>query len=69
MKQRRTYLVNDPDSFTPKQLEVKDGSLSLNGLHAVEERRITFSLDELPTEVRQPIVPIHSSQSALADIL
>ncbi|KAF2446116.1 PIG-X-domain-containing protein [Karstenula rhodostoma CBS 690.94] len=52
MKQRITYLVEDPDSFTPEQLEVKDGSLSLRGLKAVQEHRITFSLDELPTELR-----------------
>jgi hypothetical protein len=69
MKQRRTYLVSDPDSFTPEQLEVKDGSLSLKGLHAVEEHRITFSLDELPTKVRQPVVNIRSSRSARINML
>ncbi|KAL5382828.1 hypothetical protein DPSP01_006383 [Paraphaeosphaeria sporulosa] len=52
MKQRITYLVEDPDSFTPEQLQVKDGSLSLIGLKAVQEHRVTFTLDELPTELR-----------------
>ncbi|KAL1608270.1 protease B nonderepressible form [Paraconiothyrium brasiliense] len=53
MKQRRTYLVGDPDSFTPEQLEVKDGSLWLKGLKAVAEHRVTFNVDELPKEVRK----------------
>lgn len=53
MKQRRTFLVKDPDSFTPEQLEVKDGSILLKGVHAVEEHRITFSLDELRVEVHR----------------
>ncbi|KAF9734135.1 hypothetical protein PMIN06_008384 [Paraphaeosphaeria minitans] len=52
MKQRITYLVEDPDSFTPEQLEAKHGSLSLKGLKAVQEHRVTFSLDELPAELR-----------------
>ncbi|KAJ4353874.1 protease B nonderepressible form [Didymosphaeria variabile] len=53
MKQRRTYLVEDPDTFTPEQLEVIDGSLSLKGLEAVEEHRVTFNVDELPEEIRK----------------
>lgn len=51
MKQRITYLVKDPDTFTPEKLEVKDGSLSLDAVEAVKEHRITFGLDELPAEV------------------
>jgi hypothetical protein len=55
MKQRITYVVKDPDSFTPELLEVKkDGSkdsLVINGLQAAKEHRITLGLDELPSEV------------------
>jgi hypothetical protein len=55
MKQRITYVVNDPDSFTPELLEVKkDGSKDsfvVNGLQAAKEHRITLGLDELPSEV------------------
>jgi hypothetical protein len=55
MKQRITYVVKDPDSFSPELLEVKkDGSQDsfvLNGVQAAKEHRITLGLDELPTEV------------------
>jgi hypothetical protein len=55
MKQRITYVVKDPDSFSPELLEVKkDGSRDsfvLNGVQAAKEHRITLGLDELPTEV------------------
>jgi hypothetical protein len=55
MKQRVTYVVKDPDSFTPELLEVKkDGSKDsfvVNGLQAAKEHRITLGLDELPSEV------------------
>jgi hypothetical protein len=55
MKQRITYVVKDPDSFTPELLEVKkDGkkdSLIVKGLQAAKEHRITLGLDELPSEV------------------
>jgi hypothetical protein len=56
MKQRITYVVKDPDSFTPELLHVKkDGSRDsfiLSGVQAAKEHRITLGLDELPTEVR-----------------
>jgi hypothetical protein len=55
MKQRITYVVKDPDSFSPELLEVeKDGSRDsfvLSGVQAAKEHRITLGLDELPTEV------------------
>ena len=55
MKQRITFLVKDPESFTPERLEVEeDGSLSLKDIEAVKEQRLTFSLDELPLVVYQP---------------
>jgi hypothetical protein len=55
MKQRITYVVKDPDSFTPELLGVKkDGhrdSFTTEGVQAAKEHRITLGLDELPSEV------------------
>jgi len=56
MKQRITYVVKDPESFSPEHLEVKNGDWSstrftLKGVDAAKEHRITFGLDELPEEV------------------
>lgn len=65
MKQRITYLVEDPDSFTPDQLEVKDGSLSLEGLKAIKEHRFTFSLDELPTEVLRTVNMVETTTKCI----
>ncbi|KAJ4303077.1 protease B nonderepressible form [Kalmusia sp. IMI 367209] len=59
MKQRITYLVKDPDSFTPEKLNVKDGSLTLNGVEAVKEHRLTFSLDELPAVLKKSLRQWH----------
>jgi hypothetical protein len=73
MKQRITYVVKNPDDFTPEQLEVKkDGrynSLSLKAVHAAKEHRITLGLDELPVEVHSHTIPrtsaLHASESTL----
>jgi hypothetical protein len=51
MKQRITYLVPNPDDFNPDLLNVKDGSLSIKGLKAAKEHRITVGLSELPLDV------------------
>lgn len=53
MKQRITYVVKNPDSFTPEQLVVKpDGTqFALKQVVAAKEHRITLGLDELPSEV------------------
>jgi hypothetical protein len=55
MKQRVTYVVTNPENFSPEQVEVaKNGAahrLSLRGVHAAKEQRITLALDELPGEV------------------
>jgi hypothetical protein len=56
MKQRITYVVKDPDSFTPEQIETKndghESSFAVKGVQAAKERRYTLGLDELPSEVR-----------------
>jgi hypothetical protein len=55
MKQRITYVVKNPDSFMPEQLEVQKhdtkDAFSLKGVEAAKELRITLGLDELPSEV------------------
>jgi hypothetical protein len=55
MKQRITYVVKDADAFLPEQLQVsKEGQtdiLSLKGVKAAKEHRITLGLNELPSEV------------------
>lgn len=55
MKQRITYIVKDADEFSPDQLEVtKDGQkdlITLKGVEAAKEHRITLGLNELPSEV------------------
>ncbi|KAH6200688.1 hypothetical protein HBI15_192290 [Parastagonospora nodorum] len=55
MKQRITYVLKDPDAFTPDLLELKkDGSKDsfiINGVQAAKEHRITLGLDELPSEL------------------
>lgn len=56
MKQRLTYVVKKPESFSPDLVEVKnEGSkdiFALKGVQAAKEHRITLGLDELPSEVR-----------------
>jgi hypothetical protein len=67
MKQRITYVVKNPDTFTPDLLEVtKDGpkdSFVVNGVQAAKEHRITLGLDELPTEVSTSEVFLRTSNN------
>jgi hypothetical protein len=55
MKQRITYVVKSPESFSPELLDVRrEGSKDafvLKGVQAAKEHRITLGLDELPSEV------------------
>lgn len=53
MKQRITYVVTEPESFTPEQINVqkrgngKGDTFTLKGVNAAKEHRITLGLDEL----------------------
>lgn len=53
MKQRITYVVTEPESFSPEQISVKkeskenSGTFKLEGVQAAKEHRITLGLDEL----------------------
>jgi hypothetical protein len=55
MKQRITYVVKQPDEFSPEQLEVKTDSngpvFTIKNVDAAKEHRLTLGLDELPDEV------------------
>ncbi|KAF2181677.1 PIG-X-domain-containing protein [Zopfia rhizophila CBS 207.26] len=59
MKHRITYLVHNPDHFSPEQLSVKDDSLALSKVDAAKEHRITFGLSELPRELRKAFEQWH----------
>ncbi|KAF1915531.1 PIG-X, partial [Ampelomyces quisqualis] len=63
MKQRLTYVVKSPESFTPDLLEVKnDGSkdtFAFKGVQAAKEHRITLGLDELPSELSAALQEWH----------
>jgi hypothetical protein len=60
MKQRITYVVQNPEEFSPEQLVVKSDEqgplFALKGVQAAKEHRVTLGLDELPRRVRcQPL--------------
>ncbi|CAI6333425.1 unnamed protein product [Periconia digitata] len=59
MKERITYIVQDPDAFSPEQLVVKGDSITLKKVQAAKEQRITVGLDELPTELRKSLEQWH----------
>ncbi|ORY16171.1 PIG-X protein [Clohesyomyces aquaticus] len=59
MKQRITYIVRDPDAFTPEQLVVKDDFFAVEQVSAAKEHRITLGLSELPEELRKAFAQWH----------
>ena len=52
MRQRTTFALAPTLELDPKHLTVHEASLAVNGLEAGREDRLTFSLEELPQEVR-----------------
>ena len=69
MKQRITYVVKNPEDFTPDQLDVgedKSGPyFALDNVYAAKEHRITLGLNELPEEVCTAPTPMSSKQTKL----
>jgi hypothetical protein len=65
MKQRITYVVKDPEEFSPEQLKVNQDSegpvFTIQNVDAAKEHRITLGLDELPEEVYTSQHPFHIS--------
>ncbi|KAF2715205.1 PIG-X-domain-containing protein [Pleomassaria siparia CBS 279.74] len=59
MKQRITYLVQNPDAFSPEQLQVKTKTLKLDKVVAAKEHRVTFGLSELPKELSKAFEQWH----------
>jgi hypothetical protein len=53
MKRRITFIQRVDASFDPQQAVLTASSLSVRGLDAAREDRITVGLDELPEEVRR----------------
>ncbi|RMZ73281.1 Glycosylphosphatidylinositol-mannosyltransferase I PIG-X PBN1 [Pyrenophora seminiperda CCB06] len=55
MKQRITYVVHNPDDFSPEQIEITKDELgprfALKNVQAAKEHRITLGLDELPSNI------------------
>ena len=66
MKQRITYIVQNPDDFSPEQLEVRTDArgplFAVKGVEAAKEHRLTLGLNELPEEVRCSTIPIHNNE-------
>lgn len=53
MRQRITFVHEPQDGIDPKSIGITSNTLSLSGLRAAREDRITLSLAELPRELRQ----------------
>lgn len=51
MKQRITYLTKTPGGVDPASLRVGKDSLTIPGLEAAKEWRITLGVQDLPQEV------------------
>lgn len=52
MRQRITFVHEPQDAINPKGLDITSTGLSLSGLKAAREDRITLGLAELPRELR-----------------
>lgn len=62
MRQRTTFLHDGSADFEPTSLEVTDRALTVKGLKAAREDRLTFRVDELPEEV----LSLHHSSNETA---
>ena len=51
MRRRTTFLQRHDTSFEPNQAALSSKSLSIRNLDAAREDRLTFTFDELPSEV------------------
>lgn len=56
MKRRITYIQRNDAAFDPQQAVLTPKSLTIRGLDAAREDRLTFDLNDLPTEVRRTAV-------------
>lgn len=68
MKVRVTYVVTEPESFSPEQISVQRASngkrdtFELNRVKAAKEHRITLGLDEL-SKHQAPFDPYDTPRS------
>lgn len=51
MKRRITFIQRPESPFVPEQVSISPAAVSVHGLDAAREDRITLSLDDLPDEV------------------
>lgn len=52
MRRRITYIYGAESPFDPdQQARVSNDALSIRGLNAAKEERLTFGFDEFPSEV------------------
>jgi hypothetical protein len=56
MKQRITYIVQDPASLSPGNIEVTEDSVAVKSFDGAKEHHVTLSLAELPRDVRSSIM-------------
>ncbi|KAF2086833.1 PIG-X-domain-containing protein [Saccharata proteae CBS 121410] len=61
MKQRITYLVNDPHSnaVDPSTIQVSKNDIQIPRINAAKEHRLTFSVSELPQELWNALKQCH----------
>jgi hypothetical protein len=59
MKQRITLFHKGEDSVDPKNIKLTKDSYQLAGLKAAREDKITFSVDDLPPELRLVLKQSH----------
>ncbi|KAL4890085.1 PIG-X [Aspergillus ambiguus] len=59
MRRRITFVQHPDASFSLDQLSLSRSSLSVRGIDAVREDRVTFSVDELPSELWHVLKQCH----------
>ncbi|KAL2825656.1 PIG-X [Aspergillus cavernicola] len=59
MRQRTTFIQKSTAPFSPSQATLTQDALTIQNLDAAREERVTFSFDELPSEVWQVLRACH----------
>lgn len=59
MRQRTTFIHKPGDAVNPEDLRIVDNSLTGPTIKAAREDRLTFALDELPSELQSILRPAH----------
>lgn len=59
MRQRITFIHKPEDAIDPASIKVTSDTLSVSGLRAVREDKITFGFEELPQEIKHVLKQSH----------